>query len=117
MKPNLCNLFQPASQRDEDEEHGRRVEERDWVDFCFLHHGHDQDDQRVAEGYGGGQNDEHIHVGRLMLQCFVGLNVEVTTSNYLREKNNKTRKYSLPYLKSARIRCQKSKMCVVYLYR
>lgn len=37
---NLGYLFQPSSQRDEDEEHGRGVEECDGVDFRLLRHGH-----------------------------------------------------------------------------
>lgn len=37
---NLGYLFQPASQRDEDKEHGRCVEEGDGIDFSLLHHGH-----------------------------------------------------------------------------
>lgn len=37
---NLGYLFQPASQRDEDKEHRRCVEERDGIDFCLLRYGH-----------------------------------------------------------------------------
>lgn len=81
--PNLCNLLQPPSQRNKDEQHWWRVKERYGVDFGLLRHGDQQDNQRVGEGNGSGQNDQDVHVSRSVLYSFVGLNVEVATANEL----------------------------------
>ena len=65
---HLCHVLQPATQSDEDEEHGRRVEEGDGALAGSLAHGYHQDHAGVDVGDGGGQHDQHVHVGCAVLQ-------------------------------------------------
>ena len=77
-------MLQPAPQRDEDKEQGRRVKEGDGGDLGPLCHGNHEDDHGVGEGYGGGQHDEHIHVGCFVFQGPVGMGIEVAPTNKLK---------------------------------
>lgn len=106
---NLGYLFQPASEGDEDEEHRRRVEEGDGVYFCLLRHGHYEDDERVGEGYGGGQNYQHVHVGGSVFDGFVGLNVKVASSDKLGEETQKSW-HSQKHLRNVSLRLVRLKL-------
>lgn len=87
--PHLGYMLQPAAQSDEDEEHGRRVEEGDGAVLSSLGHGHQEHDAGVCVRCGGGQHNQHIHVGYPVSQGFVGLDVEVAPPKDLKdsEKN------------------------------
>lgn len=79
----FCDVLQPSAQRDEHKQHGRSVEKGDGALAGSLGHGYDQDHAGVDVGNGGGQHDEHVHVGGAVLQRAVRLDVEVSASEDL----------------------------------
>jgi hypothetical protein len=62
-------VLEPAAQRNEEEEHGGRVEEGHGRGV--LHHDHAGEDHAHAihVGDGGGQHHQHVHVCCSMSQC------------------------------------------------
>lgn len=90
---HLCNVLQPATQSDEDKEHGRSVEEGDGALAGPLSHGHHEDHAGVDVGDGGSQHDQDVHVGRAVFQRAVRLDVEVPASEDL--EGTTERKYGL----------------------
>lgn len=81
----LGNVLQPASKGDENKQHGRRVKKCDRTLLGLLAHGYHQHHTGVNVGNGGGQNDEHVHVGHAVSQRSIGLYIEVSTSEDLKE--------------------------------
>ena len=76
-------MLQPPAQRDEQEQHCRRVKERHrrrglHHDHASQHHAH-----AVHVGDGGGQDHQHVHVRGPMPQGGTGLDVEVTAADEL----------------------------------
>lgn len=90
-KTGICHLgdvLQPSAQCDEHEEHGRSVEKGDGALAGALGHGDDQDHTGVDVGDGGGQHNEHVHVGSVVFQRAVRLDVEVATAEDLQARGS-----------------------------
>ncbi len=83
---HLCNVLQPPPERDEDEEHGRRVEEGDGRGVLRHDHGGDDHADGVGVGDGGGQDDQDVHVGGAVADGGQRSAVEVATANELKRK-------------------------------
>ena len=79
-------MLQPSPKGDKDEEHRRRVEEGDWALGRALRHGDDQHHTRVHVGDGRGEHNQDVHVGRVVAQRAVRLDVEVAASEDLWQK-------------------------------
>lgn len=82
----LCNVLQPSAQSDEHKEHRRSVEKGDGALAGSLGHGYNEDHARVDVGDGGGQHDQHVHVGRAVSQRAIRLDIEVSASKDLGRK-------------------------------
>ena len=78
-------MFHPAAQWDKHHQHGRCLEERDRTEVFLQHHGRYHHAEWVEVGDGGRHDDEYIHVRGAMFESFVGLDVEVTTSDELKQ--------------------------------
>ena len=79
----LRDVFEPASERDEDEEHRGRLEERPRTVFVAPNHGDDEDDDGVGVRDGGREGEEDVHVGGAVSHRLHRLRVEVTASEEL----------------------------------
>lgn len=76
-------MLQHPAESNEDDEHGRYVEKCHWGRRPPEDDGEEEDDDRVRVGDGGGEHDEHVHVGIAVFDGFPGGRVEVTTSEDL----------------------------------
>ena len=79
-------MLQPPPQRDEDEQHRRRVEERHRAGVLLHGHGRHHDAHGVQVGDGGGQDDEDVHVGAAVLDRLVRVGIEVAAADELGER-------------------------------
>ncbi len=80
---NLRNVFQPPSERDEHEQHRRRVEEGHWRGVLLHDHGGYDHAHGVSVRNRGGQHHENVHVGCPVSDGGKGSAVEVTTPDKL----------------------------------
>lgn len=83
MLVHLCYLLQPPSQRDEHKQHGWSIKEGDGVHLCPLYHGNQKNHHRVCERNRCCQYNQHIHIGRPVLDSFIGLTIEITPTDKL----------------------------------
>lgn len=85
-RAHLGDVLQPAAEGHKHKQHRGCVKEGHGAGGLLHHHGCYHHAQGVHVGDGGGQHDEHIHVGCLVTQCFEGLYIKVPSSNKLEKK-------------------------------
>ena len=88
-------MLQPPPQRDEDEQHGRRVEEGHGRGMLPQDHKGHHDGDGIGVGDGGGQHDEHVHVGGAVAEGLEPGGVEVAAADELGGKRSSESKLGL----------------------
>lgn len=78
-------MFQPSTEWYKHHQHRGSLKERDRTGGFLHDHGHNDHHTGVHIGDGGGENNQHVHVGGAVSESFKGLDVEVSSSNKLKE--------------------------------
>ena len=80
-------MLEPSAERYEHQQHGGRLKESAWTCVLLERHGHQEGNDRVGVGDGGGERNEDVHVGRAVHDRLLCMDVEVLASNELKHQS------------------------------